>query len=329
MKRRSVLQVLAGAAIAAPRAVAAQTAAKTYRLAGLSVAGTAVMAVNNLNIAILIQTLADHGYMLGQNLTYQSYGADMQFARLPQLASDIVASKVDAAIVTGWPPVAALKGTGVPTGAGSGVGDPVASGLVASLAHPGSNVTGISDNATTLSTKRLGLLKQAVPGIRKVAMLWNKNDLGMTLRYNASADAAKSLGVTVQALGVGEPDDFADIFAAMDREPPDAILMVSDALTSLNRKRVFDYAAMHRVPAIYENDSYVRSGGLMSYGADLKESYGRAASLIDRIFKGANPADLPFEEPTRYLFVVNLKTAKSIGLEIPPTVLALADEVIE
>ena len=115
----------------------------------------------------------------------------------------------------------------------------------------------------------------------------------------------------------------------MDREPPDAILMVSDALTSLNRKRVFDYAAMHRVPAIYENDSYVRSGGLMSYGADLKESYGRAASLIDRIFKGANPADLPFEEPTRYLFVVNLKTAKSIGLEIPPTVLALADEVIE
>ena len=115
----------------------------------------------------------------------------------------------------------------------------------------------------------------------------------------------------------------------MDREQPDAILMVADALTLLNRKRVFDYAAAHRLPAIYEFDFYVRDGGLMSYGADFKESFGRAASLVDRIFKGAKPADLPFEEPTRYLFVVNLKAAKSIGLELPPTLLALADEVIE
>jgi putative ABC transport system substrate-binding protein len=115
----------------------------------------------------------------------------------------------------------------------------------------------------------------------------------------------------------------------MDREQPDAILMVADALTILNRKRVFDYAAAHRLPAIYEFDFYVRDGGLMSYGADFKESFDRAASLVDRIFKGAKPADLPFEEPTRYLFVVNLKAAKSIGLELPPTFLALADEVIE
>ena len=115
----------------------------------------------------------------------------------------------------------------------------------------------------------------------------------------------------------------------MDREQPDAILMVADALTILNRKRVFDYAAAHRLPAIYEFDFYVRDGGLMSYGADFKESFERAASLVDRIFKGAKPADLPFEEPTRYLFVVNLKAAKSIGLELPPTLLALVDEVIE
>ena len=160
-------------------------------------------------------------------------------------------------------------------------------------------------------------------------MLWNKNDFGMTVRYQASADAAKSLGVIVQPLGVGEPDDFAEAFAAMDRDPPDAILMISDPLTILNRQRVFDYAAAHRLPAIYENDPFARAGGLMSYGADLKESYGRAASLVDRIVKGAKPADLPFEEPTHYLFVINLKTAKALGLELPPAVLALADEVIE
>src|SRR5437016_14062944 len=124
------------------------------------------------------------------------------------------------------------------------------------------------------------------------------------------------MGTTVQPLGVREPDDFDRSIAAMNSDMPDAILMVSDALTSLNRKRVFEYAAAHRLPAIYENDPYVRDGGLMSYGADLKESWTRAASFIDRIFKGAAPADLPFEEPTHYLFVVNLKAAKSIGLEI-------------
>ena len=253
----------------------------------------------------------------------------MQIALLPQLAKDIAANKVDAAVVLGYPAAAAMKDTGIPTVVAVGAGDPVATGLINSLAHPGGNITGISDNAATLSTKRLGLLKQAVPNVRKVAMLWNKSDLGMTLRYQASADAAKALDVSVQPLAVGEPDDFEDAFAAMDRNPPDAILMVSDPLMILNRARVFNYAAAHRLPAIYENDPYVRVGGLMSYGADLDESYQRAASLIDRIFKGAKPADLPFEEPTRYLFVINLKAAKSIGLELPPTVVALADEVIE
>jgi putative ABC transport system substrate-binding protein len=190
-------------------------------------------------------------------------------------------------------------------------------------------VTGISDVATTLSTKRLGLLKELLPKLHRVAMLWNKDDLGMSLRYEASAKAAESLGVTVQALGVREPDDFNDVFETMDREPPDAILMVSDSLTTLNRKRVFEYAATKRLPAIYEYDSLARDGGLMSYGPDLKESLQRAAAMVDRIFRGAKPSELPFEQPTHYLFVVNLKTAKSIGLEIPATLLALADEVIE
>jgi putative ABC transport system substrate-binding protein len=318
---------MAGAMIAAPRGAAAQPGNRTFRLASLNAGGP--FPASGPIEKIVIPALAQKGYTVGQSLFYQAYGADMQLARLPEVAKTIVASNFDAVVVAGWPPAAALKGSGVPTVVAAGAGDPVATHLVASLAHPGGNVTGISDNATTLSTKRLGLLKQAVPSIRKVAMLWNKNDLGMTLRYQASADAATSINVTVQALGVGEPNDFADVFTMMDRDPPDAILMVSDALTLLNRKRVIDYAAAHRLPAIFESDPYVRDGGLMSYGADLKESYERAASLVDRIFKGAKPADLPFEEPTRYLFVVNLKTAKSIGLEFPPTVLALADEVIE
>ena len=187
----------------------------------------------------------------------------MQIALLPQLAKDIAGNKVDAAVVLGYPAAAALKDTGIPTVVAVGAGDPVATGLINSLAHPGGNITGISDNAATLSTKRLGLLKQAVPNVQKVAMLWNKSDLGMTLRYQASVDAAKALDVSVQPLGVGEPDDFEDAFAAMDRNPPDAILMVSDPLMILNRARVFNYAAAHRLPAIYENDPYVRAGGLM------------------------------------------------------------------
>jgi putative ABC transport system substrate-binding protein len=137
------------------------------------------------------------------------------------------------------------------------------------------------------------------------------------------------MGFVVQALGVREPDDFNEAFAAMTGEPPDAILMVADALTNLNRKRVFEFAAARRLPAMYEYDFLVRDGGLMSYGPDLTESFERAAALVDRIFKGAKPAELPFEQPTRYPLVINLKTAKTIGLEIPPTLLALADDVIE
>ena len=150
----------------------------------------------------------------------------------------------------------------------------------------------------------------------------------MTLRYGASAKAAQMLGVGVQELGIREPDDFNGVFEAMDSEPPDGILMVSDVLTVLNRKRVIDYAAARRIPAIYEEDQFVRDGGLMSYGAD-PEMFECAADLVARIFNGARPADIPFEQPTRYPFVVNLKTAKSIGLEMPPTLVALADDVIE
>jgi putative tryptophan/tyrosine transport system substrate-binding protein len=190
------------------------------------------------------------------------------------------------------------------------------------LAHLGGNVTGIPDDAAALSTKRLGLLKAVSPRLRQVAMLWNKDDRGMTQRYDASAKAAQELGVTVQPLGVREPNDFDEAFAAMNREPPDAILMVTDSLTLLNRKRVFDYALEHRLPAIYEQDFMARDGGLMSYGADARESFDRTAALAASIFEGAKPADLPVEIPTRCLFVINMKTAKAMNFTLPNDVLS-------
>jgi putative ABC transport system substrate-binding protein len=327
MKRREFLALIGGAALVGPPAVLAQTPGRIYHL------GTLHPALPLTDTSpfgkIVVKVLAERGYILGQNLTFDARGAMGDVAKLPSLLQELKARDVDAIMVVGFPAALVAKSAGIPTVGALGLGDPVETGLIESLAHPGGNITGISDVATTLSTKRLSLLKEMSPKLRKVAMLWNKDDLGMTLRYEASAKAAQAIGVTVQALGVREPDDFNEAFSIMEGDRPDAILMVADALTTLNRKRVFEFAATKKLPAIYEYDFLARDGGLMSYGPDLTESFERAAALVDRIFKGARPADLPFEQPTRYQFVLNLKTAKSTGLEIPPTLLALADEVIE
>jgi putative ABC transport system substrate-binding protein len=327
MRRREFATIVGGMAIGCSRAVAAQTSAKAYRLGTLSPG--APIGENSPNGKVLLGVLAQRGYVLGQNLTYEARAAAGQAAKLPLLLQELKASSVDAIVTIGYPPTLAAKTAGIPTVVAFGAGDPVATGLIDSLARPGGSITGISDSASQLSAKRLSLLKELLPKASRVAMLWNRDDLGMSLRYEASAAAAQSLGITVQPLGVREPDDFEGVFEAMNRQPPDAILMVSDSLTTLNRKRVFDYAASKRLPAIYEYDFLVRDGGLMSYGSDLGESFERAGALIDRIFKGAKPSELPFEHPTRYPFIINMKTAKAIGLEIPPNLLARADEVIE
>jgi putative ABC transport system substrate-binding protein len=326
MKRRDFV-TLTGAALAAPHIALAQTAAKTFRLGSLT-PGPPLPANSPLASAML-KGLEQRGFAVGKNLIYDARGASGQMSKLPELVRAMKADHVDVIVTIGYPTVAACKVEDVPTVVAYGAGDPVANNLVDGLARPGGNITGISDNSTELSTKRLDLIKQAVPKLKRIAMLWNRDDLGMSQRYDVSASSARSLGATVQALGVREPDDFNGVFEAMNREPPDAILMVSDSLTTLNRKRVFDYAAEHKIPALYEYDVLVRDGGLMSYGPDLKESFERAADLVARIFKGAKPADLPFEQPTRYPFVVNLKTAKATGIELPVNLVALADEVIE
>ena len=326
MHRREIVLLIAGTMIASIGRAIAQPS-KMYRV------GTLTPGLprdeKSPDGATLIHVLAERGYALGKNLTFDARGAMGQISHLPQILGEMKAANVDVIVTVGYPSALAAKASGIPVVIASGSGDPVATGLVDSLAHPGGAITGISDDATTLSTKRLSLLKLLLPNMRRVAMLWNRDDLGMSLRYEASARAAQSLGVTVQTLGVREPDDFNGVFEAMDRETPDAILMVSDALTILNRKRVFDYAAAKRLPAIYEADQLVRDGGLMSYGADQKESFERAGDLVSRIFKGARPGELAFEQPTRYPFVINLRTARAIGLEMPPNLVALADEVIE
>jgi putative ABC transport system substrate-binding protein len=312
--------------MAVPGMAPAQTPGRMFRLGTLS---PVFPLTDGSTGQTLIKTLSGYGYVLGQNLTVDSRGAVGDVAKIPLLLGELKAGGADALVIIGYPTALAAKASGIPTVAALGLGDPVETGLIESLAHPGGNLTGISDVAATLSTKRLSLLKELSPKLQKVAMLWNRDDLGMTLRYEASAKAARALGITVVAVGVREPDDFNEAFTVMNREMPDGIMMVADSLTNLNRKRVFEFAAARKLPAVYEYDFLARDGGLMSYGADVKESFERAAELVDRIFKGARPGDLPFEQPTRYPLVLNLNTAKSMGLEIPPTLLALADEVIE
>ena len=328
MQRREFIAFLGGLAFAAPRNAAAQTPAKVYRLALISPQG--VMPESHPNAKFLLGALARLGYALGQNLAFDrppsAAGPAIPFAQVMEQAR---ADKVDVIVAWGYPVVLAAKGSGIATVVAFGVGDPVATGLVANLARPASNITGISDVATTLSTKRLGLLKELLPNLHRVAMLWNKDDLGMSLRYEASAKAAREIGVEVQAVGVREPDDFNEAFAVMDREPPDAILMVSDSLTMLNRKRVFDYATAHRLPAIYEYDQLVREGGLMSYGPSYPGMHRRAAHYVDKILKGAKPADLPIEQPTKFELIINLKAAKALELTIQPSLLQRADELIQ
>jgi len=327
MRRRDFIALLTGAAVAGPRAAIAQSAPKVFRLGTLTV-GPPIPPTQGTG-KMLIDGLAQRGFKLGDNLAYEARGAAGNIGQTPNLMQELKAANVDVVVTVSYPAAAAAKVSGVPTVIASGSGDPVQTGLVESLARPGGNVTGISDDAAALSTKRLGLLKAMSPQLRKVAMLWNKDDRGMSQRYDASAQAAKEIGVTVLPLGVRQPDDFNEAFATMNSDMPDAILMVSDSLTLLNRKRVFDYALEHKLPAIYEQDFITRDGGLMSYGADPKESFDRAAALAARIFQGAKPADLPFEIPARYLFVINMKTAKAMNFAVPNQVIALADEVIE
>jgi putative ABC transport system substrate-binding protein len=326
MDRRTFISGVMFGFLAAPLADA-QQAGKTYRI-GYLAAGA--RSTDGAPPASLRQALEELGYSEGKNVIYAARWAETRREQLPALAAELVALKVDLIITFGSPAAAAAKeaSSTIPIVMALS-GDPEGVGLVASLARPGGNVTGVTDNATALSAKRLELLKEAVPTASRIAVLWNAKDQAMTLRYREIDRAARVLGVSVQPLGVREPDDFEHAFAAMDRERPDALFMVTDSLTNLNRKRVLDFVEMRRIPAMYEYAPLVRDGGLISYGPSFDDMFRRAAVYVDKILKGAKPSELPVEQPTRYYLVVNLKTAKALGLKIPQPLLLRADEVIK
>jgi putative ABC transport system substrate-binding protein len=305
---------------------AAQTPGPVYRV-GLLCGGA-----DNTSICgpAMVKHFVERGYQPGVNLLFERRAAQGQFKNLPDYVTDLVASHVDVIVTMGFlTAVAAKEGAPHIPVVVVGAGDPVATGLVESLARPGGEVTGVSEIAGELSAKRLELLKEAIPTVRTVAVLWNADDRAMTLRYKAAETEGAKVGVSIVPLGVRAPDDFKVAFAAMTSNPPDAIFMITDVLTSLNRKRVIEFAAEHKIPAIYEYESNVRDGGLMAYGPDMDAMYDRAAGLADRILKGANPAELPLELPTRFRLSVNLKTARALGIELPDSIVLRADDVIE
>jgi ABC-type uncharacterized transport system substrate-binding protein len=323
--RRSVILALGSMPLLAS-GVFSQKAVKARRV-GLLTSGAPLTDTSPI-ITGLTAGFSKRGYAVGSSLLFVRRAAEAHPERLPQLVDDLK-SESELMITNSYAAARIVKDrSNLPVVAITGA-DPVATGLIDSLARPGGNITGVGEIAAELSAKRLEVLKDTFPSLRKIAMLWNADDLGMTLRYRSSEAAARTLGLEIQPLGVREPEDFAAAFAKMVHERPDAILMVADALTVLNRKRVFEFAAQQKLPAIYEYDFLVRDGGLMSYGPDMGEVYDRAANLADRILRGARPADLPFEQPTRFRLVISKRTLETLGLTIPPAILMRADEVVE
>jgi len=318
--------VLAAAGVALMHMGALAQPEKINRVGLVSVGASGVLILG----PGVARDFAQRGYVEGQNIVFERWAAHGKVGSLPGFIEELVASHVDVIITQSYPAaLAAKEHAGNTPIVVTFSGDPVATGLVTSLAHPGGNITGVSEIAAELSAKRLAILKEAVPRVHNVAVLWNADDFGMTLRYQAAEAEAKRSGMLITPLGVRAPDDFDTAFSEMKKTPPDAIMMVTDVLTVLNRERVIDFAEEHRLPAIFEYAYLVRDGGLMSYGPDVDAIFDRAVGLADRILKGTKPAELPLELPTRFELAINLKTAKALGLTIPESILVRADDLIE
>ena len=280
--------------------------------------------------ASLRKAIEEVGFIEGKNIVFESRWGEARYERLPALAAELVALKVDLIVtVGGASAIAAKNATSTIPIVVIFPGDVVDTGLVSSLARPGGNVTGVNDPASILSGKRLELLKEMAPAAKRIAVLWNTADPAMNLRYREIERAAQLLRVSVEPLGVREPQDFEAAVATMDRSRPDALMVLTDALTVVNRQRVLDYVATQRIPAIYEFAFWVQLGGLMSYGSDLDDNYKIAARHISKILNGTKPSDLPVEQPNRYLGAINQKTARTMRIEVPRAILLRADQVIE
>jgi putative ABC transport system substrate-binding protein len=319
--------VLSLALLAAPLAAGAQAAGKVHKigiLCGMDCSGPLVDAFR--------QELREFGWAENQNVMIEYRWAEGRLDRLLDLAAELVRLKVDLIVGAGTPAIMAANHatarTPIPIVMAFS-GDPVQAGLVASLARPGGNITGLSSLATELTGKRLELLKEVLPKLSRVVVLFNPNDVDMRIRSREVDVPARKLGVLVHNLYVREPSDFENAFSVMTQSPPDALLMIADSFTFLHRRLVLDFTAKNRLPAMYELREFVDDGGLMAYGPSLAGLFRRAAYYADRILRGAKPADLPIEQPTKFELVVNLKTARALGLTIPQSVLLRADEVIQ
>jgi putative tryptophan/tyrosine transport system substrate-binding protein len=330
MNHKAILFLLAASILICEHLAQAQQPKKVFRIGYLVATDPAT---ESARFEAIRQALRERGYLEGQNIASEYRYAERKQDRAPELAAELVRLKVDIIVVAGGPTwvQAVKKATRTIPIVMSGRGlDPVEAGLVESLARPGGNVTGLTLLSRELGGKRLELLKEAVPKLARVAVLYDPAGPTSVLDVKeVLPTAARALKLTLQPWGVRDADDFDRVFAALNKQRPDGLYVhPSGPLMFANGIRVADFALKSRLPSMYNNRETVEAGGLMSYDADLADSYRRVAYYVDRILKGAKPADLPVEQPTKFELVINLKTAKQIGLTIPPNVLARADKVI-
>jgi putative ABC transport system substrate-binding protein len=323
MKRRDFIALFGGVLTAWPLVARAQQSGKNWRI------GFIAHRYEKFYDP-LFQGLHELGYIEGQNLIVERRYAEGHVERFQEFAAEMVRLKVDVIIVVTTPAAFAARKetTTIPIVHPAAI-DPVGTGLIASLAHPGGNITGLAVLNAETSAKRLQLLREVVPGLSRGAVLWNAANPANGLAWKETEGAGRALGVAHQSQEVRGPKDFEGAFAAIAQQRPDILLVLQDALTLEYRKEIIGFALREQIPSMYVGKEWVEEGGLMSYGDRLPERYRRAADLVDRILKGAKPADLPVEQPTTFELVVNLKTAKAIGLTLSPAFLARADQVIE
>jgi len=329
--RRQFLQgsvVLAGFSLLPGREAGGQQAAKVPRIGFLAVGSREGRA---FLIEGFLQGLREHGYVEGQNIAIEYRFSEDRNDRLPALAAELVAMKVQLILASGTPASFAAKQatSTIPIVMGGIAADPIETGLVASLARPGGNITGMSMMTSPLGGKRLELLKRTVPGLTRVAVFWNPPNPAYGPILKELEAAAQTLRLKLQRLEVRVPGDFEGAFAAATRQRAGALIAPGDPLVSNRPRMVADLALKYRLPTMMDNKEFVEAGGLLSLGLDLVDSYRRAATHVDKILKGANPANLPMEQPTKFDLVINLKTARILGLTIPPSVLLQASQVIQ
>ena len=326
--RRAFIGTLAGGLLIAPVAVEAQQAAKTPRIGVLGVGSASDTA---LRFEAFRQGLGEHGWVEGQNVVLEYRWAEGRYDRLPDLAAELVRLKVDVIFAPGTAGiVAAQNATRTIPIVFATAADPLGIGTIASLARPGGNVTGLSFSVGfEIVGKELALLKEVVPKVSRVAVLGNPGNPAYGPMLREAQIAGRSLGVQLQVLEARGPNEFDRAFAAMVKQRAEALLVFADAAYIFHRTPLAQLAAKSRLPAIYGLREHVEAGGLLAYGPNLGDLFRRAATYVDKILKGAKPSDLPVEQPTKFELVINLKTAKALGLTISPSLLARADEVIQ